>query len=614
MCGITGVLSKTDRSPHAAQVSAMVDRLAHRGPDARGVEDFGALILGHARLKVIDLSEAAAQPMIDDDAHVAIVYNGEVYNFVDLRTQLESVGHTFRSNSDTEVVLRGYLEWGEDVVNRLNGHFAFAIWDGDAQRLVLARDRTGQKPLYLYEDDDRFAFASEIKALLALEGADTSVDLKGSVGDYLAYGYVPTPRTFYAHIQQLEPGSLLVIQPDARAQRRYWTWPTAPPEDVDEADAAAQVRDVVRAAVHRRLVSDVPVGALLSGGIDSSIIVGLMAERGDVRTFSIGFDGDDAYDETDFARIAAHHFGTDHTELRIGDAELREVDAVLDLFDQPFGDSSALPTRIVSRLAREHVTVALGGDGGDEVFAGYDRFRAALLRDQIPDAVGKVLGALATPIPSGGSERSLVARGKRFMQAAGTNLWDAYEQWVRPFSRDQVTALLGDADDSPHYRDAFAECEETNDVVNQLLYANARNYLLDDLLVKADRASMAYGLELRAPFLDPHVIEYASRLPGQLKIRGQTTKAILRDAFADLLPPELRGRPKMGFGVPLAAWFRGPLRTLLDETLRPERAKLYEVLNREAVTTLLDEHETHKADHGQRLYHLLLLERWLHHS
>lgn len=616
MCGLFGALA---REPDAAldRVSAV---LRHRGPDAEGRFVNDDISLLHRRLRVIDLSEAARQPMANVDGTVQVVFNGEIYNHHALRRELESAGHLFRSRSDTEVIVHGYDEWGDGVVARLDGMFAVGIWDARRRRLLLARDRAGKKPLFFSDDESApFRFAS-LAAALHAAGLERAFDIE-SLPYYLAYGYVPPPRTYYRRVRQLSPASLLIKEEGRPVHiAEYWRPQFAPEANEISFDSAtARVRELVTAAVRRRLESDVPLGAFLSGGVDSTIIVGVMARElaEPVRTFSIGFSGDVRYDETKFARLAAQAHGTRHTELVMQPKAFEIVERLVRQHDGPFGDSSAIPTYIVSQLTREHVTVALTGDGGDELFCGYVRFLAAEAAEALPHAVRDGAARLIAHLPSSGRERSLLARGNRFVRASALPLADRMAHWNSFFSdpgaplRPDVRARLGAAVAAPlrWQREVFASLTGETTLA-RVLEHNFRTYLPNDLLVKADRSSMAHALELRSPFLDTALVEYTARLPRKHLRARFKGKRVLKQAFHDLLPEPIARRKKMGFAVPLGTWFRGDLRALIHDYLGAG-ARISQYLDDAAVAELLRAHHEHQADHGQKLWLLLTLEIWL---
>jgi len=602
---------------------AMTDTIRHRGPDHGAVyrSDDGATGLGFRRLSIIDLSATANQPIGNEDGSVQLVFNGEIYNFQDLRKGLVARGHTFRSNSDSEVIVHLYEELGDRAIDRLDGMFALALWDERQRRLVLARDRAGKKPLYTYTDGERVAFASEPKALLGHPDLHIEIDAE-AIPYYFLYGYVPHPQTIYRGVSHVEPGTVVTFGRDGqRTDRRYWqlSFPEVrlKPDATlpSRTEAAGRVRELVTAAVERRLVADVPLGAFLSGGLDSTIIVGVMSQlmTEPVRTFSLGFEGDADFDETAMARATAARFGTRHTEFKVKPSAIDLLDTLVHHHDGPFADSSAIPTYLVSKLTREHVTVALTGDGGDEVFAGYLRFGAALAADRVPRWAGRAGGAFLSLLPTSRNERQLIARARRFARAAGLPRQERLVAWAGVFYHD-LAPLLGvggglPVDPCHHIRDLAGV--DGASPLNQLLAANFHSYLHDDLLVKADRMSMANSLEARAPFLDRDLMDYVAGLPDGDKLDGRTTKAILRQAFADLVPAEVQQGAKKGFGVPLDAWFRGELQDCVRDTLLPPSAKLRAYVDQEYVRMLVSDHLARRANHGHRLWTLLTFERWL---
>jgi len=598
----------------------MARPLRHRGPDGKGtyVDPHGACVLSHTRLGVIDL-ETGDQPMGNEDGSVQVVFTGEIYNFRELRRELEGEGHRFRSRSDTEVIVHGYEEWGEEVVERLDGMFAFGVWDGSRRRLLLARDRAGQKPLFLYRNGMRFAFASEIKALLEVPGVDDRLNRR-AVPLYLAYGYVPAPETFYRKIDKLPPAHTLVLEGDGEERRRrYWSLDFSPGEDRGMEETARRLRSLLKAAVRRRLVADVPLGAFLSGGVDSTIVVGLMSELVDepVRTFSIGFEEAPRYDETRYAQLAAERFGTEHTSFRVGAQSVGLVDRLVEAYDEPFGDSSAIPTHIVSGLTRQHVTVALTGDGGDELFAGYARFQGMRVADALPGFLVGVGRAITAALPHNPDFRSLPRRAQRFFRAASLPEHERMLRWIGFFAdrldelvRPEHRGLLSRDELTRSFREAV-ERGRGSSVLGRALALNFETYLPEDLLVKADRCSMAHGLELRSPFLDTALIEFAASLPDRYRIRGRTYKRVLKAAFRDLLPDEIRTRKKMGFGIPLPGWFRGPWRPLLEDRVLAPEARIWAWLRREPVEEMVRAHMEGRADFGHQLWALLTLEGWL---
>jgi asparagine synthase (glutamine-hydrolysing) len=624
MCGICGELSFAGQGPVSERsLVAMSAAIRHRGPDhtATYLSPDGAAGLGFRRLSIIDLRVEANQPMGNEDQAIQLVFNGEIYNFQELRRGLVARGHTFRSKADSEVIVHLYEELGERAIDELDGMFAIALWDNRAGRLLLARDRAGKKPLFVAQTPERVTFASEIKALAAHPSVALEVD-EQAIPSYFLYGYAPHPQTFYRGITHLEPGTVAVFDRSGRRQeRRYWqlTYPPSggarPPHD--HAQCVSRVRELVTDAVRKRLVSDVPLGAFLSGGLDSTIIVGIMSRlsKEPVRTFSIGFDDDPAFDESAQAKETARRFGATHTEFRVRPSAVDLLDTLIYHHDGPFADSSALPTYLVAKMTREHVTVALTGDGGDEVFAGYLRFAAALAAESTPAWIAAAGGVLDW-LPKPRNERHLLARARRFARFMRLPLQDRLTAWAGVFYDDLDRLLepsfmsrVGRIDRATHLR-TLAGVDGASPL-SRLLAANFHSYLHDDLLVKADRMSMASSLEARSPFLDRALMDYVATLPDQDKLHGRTTKAVLREAFADLVPAAVQASPKRGFGVPLDAWFRGELRGYCHDLLLAPTARLRGHVSQRYVRTLLDEHRAGQANHGHRLWTLITFERWL---
>jgi asparagine synthase (glutamine-hydrolysing) len=619
MCGIFGALFVSSLS--SVNGAGALKSLHHRGPDSQALyEDpkHHDVLLGHTRLSIIDLSPLGAQPMLSADKSIVVVFNGEIYNHHELRVELEALGHVFRSRSDTEVIVEGYRAWGDGIVHRLDGMFAICIYDQRERRALLARDRCGKKPLFYATGPDGLRFASEIKAIEA-SGLRLSIEER-ALPSMLVMGYNPAPTTMYREVKQVPPASMMVMTPSGpKPTRRYWHAPFVEPSVRDDLPTAkATVRRLVEAAVKRRLEADVPLGAFLSGGIDSSIVVGLMAQLSDrpVKTFSIGFSGDPRFDETHFARIAAKTFRTEHTEFVVEPTALDLVESLVHMHDGPFGDSSAIPTSIVSKLTREHVTVALTGDGGDELFCGYTRFLASEVSEYIPHAIRELGMNAAAHLGMGSNMRSLWSRSTRFLRVASRPLAQRMMIWSGYFGHDLHEVLRDDlraslpVEEPYRWNESLINYRLDAGVMSRILHHNFEGYLPYDLLVKADRSSMLHSIELRSPFLDTALIEYAARLPDRYRRRGLRTKWLLKEAFADILPREILNRGKMGFGVPLGTWFRSSLREYIEEHLGSS-ARVFQYLKRSYVERVLQEHFSNRADHGQRLWLLLTLEVWL---
>jgi asparagine synthase (glutamine-hydrolysing) len=612
MCGIFGQVGAPLAPEAIARVLAV---LRHRGPDQQLSRVLSGATLVQAHLKVMDLSPESAQPMTSEDGQTWVIFNGTIYNFRELRHALEKAGHKFISKSDTEVIVHGYEQWGDEVIARLDGMFALALWDQRRQRLLLARDRSGKKPLFYAEQEGTLLFGSSPKSLFAA-GMPLDPSTRG-VATFLAYGFAAPPETFYRGVTQLPPAHYLVREQNTNKLTRYWSFRVLEKATLSsEEEAIDKVRYLLEEAVKRRLVAEVPLGAFLSGGVDSSIIVGLMAKHlPTVKTFSLGFSGDERYNETAFARIAAQKFNTEHHEFIVEPKALSLLDALVWHHDGPFGDSSAIPTYLVSQYTKEHVTVALSGDGGDELFAGYLRFWAAQTAERIPAPLRQLGSKLLPFLPAASSERSLWGKGRRFLEGGSADLPDRLLRWSVLFAQQLRTTLRPELFAELSYEEILAYhrrfFEQRSTSLQQLLRHNFESYLPEDLLVKSDRCSMAHALELRAPFLDTALIEFSATLPDHLKLRGRTTKYLLKKAFADLLPPEITSRGKMGFGVPLAAWFRGELRGFLEEKLCPQEARVNRYLLPGVATRLVREHAAESADHSHRLWALLTLEVWL---
>lgn len=621
MCGICGfVYHDRDHPVDENRLRAMMGQLSQRGPDASGVflgHGKKQVALGHTRLAVIDL-ETGGQPMTTPDGSAVIVYNGEVYNFPELRRELESKGHAFRTRSDTEVVLRLWREYGSAAARKLNGQFAFAVWDAREERLFLARDRLGQKPLFWHADNERFVFASSLGALLKAGGVPLEID-PASLELYLTFGYVPAPRTIFRGAWKQLPGTSQTVRGKDLTRMHYLSPPagaeraTANPKELRE-----ELRELLTDAVRMRLVSDVPLGAFLSGGIDSSVVVALMSEEAaePARTFAIGF-GEALYDELPYASEVAARFGTQHREFLVEPECAEALEQLVGLFGEPFADSSAIPTWYLSRETRAHVKAALSGDGGDELFGGYDRYRAMMLAERFGKRPRFVRSLARSIAGNSGEQRSARHRMKRFLDALDADPVERYLSWISVFdaaSREAVTTedfrqSLGGFRAGDYLRERFLK-HAAGSPPERAMAADLETYLPGDLLVKTDVASMAWGLEVRCPFLDHRLVAFAQRIPVGLKLSALRGKRILRKTFRDLLPAKVRRRKKMGFGVPLGRWFRGKLKGMLNDVLPGGKALSRGILKPEAVRGLISEHQSGSADHSARLYALLFLELW----
>ncbi|HUG20507.1 MAG TPA: asparagine synthase (glutamine-hydrolyzing) [Planctomycetaceae bacterium] len=650
MCGLTGgVWTSRERSLSVRELQNMTQSLRHRGPDSGGLlvssrnnsghwerilletertslpenppSEIGCG-LGHRRLSIIDLS-TGDQPLANEDETIWTVFNGEIYNYQELTADLKQRGHRFRTESDTEVIVHLYEEYGLDFVDHLRGMFAIAVWDERRERLVLTCDRLGQKPLFYRKSTGQLLFASELKALLQVDDAPRELN-REAVDDYLLYQYVPHPDCILEGYNKLPPGHRAVYERDSLTIEPYWTPPYEKPALFfnSEAEWSRELRHRLSESVSLRLRSDVPLGAFLSGGIDSTIIVGLMQELSEnqTKTFSIGFPVEE-FDERTFAREASEHLGTEHHEQVVSPDALSILPKLIWHYDEPFSDSSAIPTMYLSEMTRRHVTVALSGDGGDELFAGYPRYRAVELArrvDKLPGFAKSILGwKLWQKLPSGTSQRSIVRRGKRFLSAISRSKEERYLDWISIFNEDvraelftpDFRASLGTHEAKRFVLEAYRQCP-SRDFLTRTTCVDVATYLPCDILKKVDIASMAYGLECRSPFLDHHVAELAAAMPIELKMDARRQKKILLETFSDFLPERLRNRPKMGFGVPINVWFRNELKPLLYDVLLSDKAQQRGIFRKKNVEQLVEQHLSGRWDHSYRLWNLLCLELW----
>jgi len=620
MCGIAGfVESASTVNPLAPDIGRalarrMCDVIRHRGPDDEGIWVDNGVALGMRRLSIIDLS-TGHQPIHNEDGTVWIVFNGEIYNFRELRADLERAGHTFYTNTDTEAIVHAYEQWGRAAFARLRGMFGLAIWDTRSRTLLLARDRIGIKPLYYAVTDGRLSFGSEMKSLLEAPDVPRELDLD-ALDHYLSFLYTPRDGSIFKAVRKLPPGHLLSWRDGRLSIERYWSIPADETFAGSEQDAIEQLRAVLTDAVRSQLISDVPLGAFLSGGVDSSVVVALMAEISGarVKTFSIGFD-EPAFDELEHARRVAKQFGTDHHEFVVKPDAIGILDRLIAHFDEPFADSSAIPTWYVSEMARRHVTVVLSGDGGDELFGGYDRYvpnpRVVAFDRYSPRALSRVASIAAARLPHG-------TRGKNLLRHLGRDEQGRYLDAIRFFGADEkpellardVRAQLGAVDPETRLARHFERFAHLP-WPSQMMRFDAETYLPEDVLTKVDRTSMAHSIESRVPLLDNHVITFALSLPASLKIRNGRRKHVLKEMASTLLPPDVLDRRKQGFGVPLGTWFRGNLRELFADTLLSERSLQRGYFQASFVRRILDEHLSGKRDHTLRLWQLVVFERWL---
>jgi asparagine synthase (glutamine-hydrolysing) len=619
MCGIAGFVESpfaaAPRSPGeaCALVHRMCDVIRHRGPDDEGVWVSDGVALGMRRLSIIDLS-TGHQPIHNEDRSVWIVFNGEIYNFRELRRELEGLGHRFYTSTDTEAIVHAYEQWGAAAIRRLRGMFGLAIWDMRSRTLLVARDRVGIKPMYYADINGRLYFGSEMKSLLEAPDLPRDLDLD-ALDHFLSFLYTPRDGSIFKGVRKLPPGHLLTWKDGAFTIEQYWQLPATEPFRGSEEDAVRELRHVLAGAVRSHMISDVPLGAFLSGGIDSSLVVGMMAECSStpVNTFSIGFD-EPAYDELEPARRVAEHFGTQHHELIVRPDAIGMLDELVTHFDEPFADASAVPTWYVSQMARRHVTVVLSGDGGDELFGGYDRYlphpRVVAFDRYSPQSLRGVAAMAARRMPDG-------ARGKNFLRHVGRDNRGRYLDAIRFFGADDRAALMTpemrrrldgpDAEDrlGRHF-DRYAGLPWPS----QMMRFDTETYLPEDVLTKVDRMSMAHSIESRVPLLDNEVISFASTLPAAMKIRNGRRKHILKEVAASLLPREILERRKQGFGVPLDVWFRGNLRELFADTLLSPASLQRGYFQPAFVKRIVNEHLAGTRDHALRLWQLVVFDRW----
>jgi asparagine synthase (glutamine-hydrolysing) len=619
MCGIAGfVESSSVRSPLGVDdrrllAQAMCDAIRHRGPDDEGIWSEDGVAIGMRRLSIIDLA-TGHQPIHNEDRTVWLVFNGEIYNFRELRRELEATGHRYYTSTDTESIVHAYEQWGTGAFGRLRGMFGLALWDARSRTLLLARDRVGIKPVHYAVAGGRLYFGSEIKSILCAPDLPRELE-PDALDHYLSFLYTPGDQSIFRGVRKLPPGHFLSWHEDRESIERYWQFPAGESFTGSEADAVVGLREALTGAVRSHLVSDVPLGAFLSGGVDSSLVVGLMAETSDkrVKTFSIGFD-EPEFDELDHARRVAAHFGTSHHELVVKPDGVAILDDLIAHFDEPFGDASAIPTWYVSQMARRHVTVVLSGDGGDELFGGYDRYiphpRVRAFDRYGSPGLRRIAGAAAGRLPHG-------ARGKNFLRHVARDEQGRYLDAVRLFGADEKPALL-----TADFRRALSGPDPESRLArhferyaglpwpSQMMRFDAETYLPEDVLTKVDRMSMAHSIESRVPLLDNGVLDLAATLPASLKIKDGRRKHILKEVAATLLPRDVVDRRKQGFGVPLGVWFRGRLRELFADTLLSPTSLQRGYFQPRFVRSILDEHLSGQRDHTLRLWQLVVFEHW----
>jgi asparagine synthase (glutamine-hydrolysing) len=610
-------------SPDAeAILHSMCERIVHRGPNSEGVWADDTAALGMRRLSIIDL-QTGDQPVFSCDRSVIVMMNGELYNYREVRADLEEKGHKFTTRSDTEILPHLYEEYGEGLVDHLNGMYAFSLWDIRSKKLIIARDRFGEKPLYYGVFDGKLIWASEPKSILAHPSVNAELDLD-ALRHYVSFDYVPAPISIYKGISKLPPAHILTVESGEVKVRRYWdlSWNANAEASPSIRDSANELRDLLSDAVRMRLVSDVPLGILLSGGIDSSTVAAFAVKHASekVKTFSIGFE-EDSFDESKYARAVAKHLGTEHYEDILSAEKAGDlISDIAEWLDEPLADGSLIPTFLLSSFVRKHVTVALGGDGGDELFAGYPMYYAHRLAEQylaVPSFIRRgLIEPVVNALPVSTKNLSFDYKAKRFVRATRYEETARHHSWFGSFAADQHEQLFSkdvlaqtDADIYRRVRETVERSDAKN-VIERMQYADINFYLAEDILTKVDRAAMAVSLETRAPFLDPRIGQFAASIPVEYKLKGKSGKFILKEAMKELLPHEILHRPKKGFGIPIAEWLKGRLNPLMHEMLGESRLANQSLFSPGYVAKLIREHETGAASHHKELWNLLVFQLW----
>ncbi len=628
MCGIAGFSHFNNQIGDLQTLKDMGQSIFHRGPDAGSEYIDEHIGLSHRRLAIIDLSDAGIQPMHSYDERYVIAFNGEIYNFLELRAELTAKGYPFKSHTDTEVILALYQYEGVELLQKINGMFAFALWDKEQQSLFIARDRIGKKPLYYCQHENEIAFASELKALLTIKEIPTEIRLD-AVYDFFAYQYIPDPKTIYQNIFKLEPGHYLTVDKDGINKQQYWDISFAHITDESESVLKEKVQKLARECTEQRMISDVALGAFLSGGVDSSGVVALMAKIAEknndkaITTCSIGFD-DEKFDETEFAKIVADKYQTNHHELTVHQDVAQSLEHIVSFFDEPFADPSLVPTYFVSQLAREKVTVAIAGDGGDEVFAGYEKYAADHTENKLRNKIPKWLRTGIFPSLSKASAQvniNLFQRASSLLNSLSvepamgfyiSNSFIKDADW-QALVTDDTKVKLANYHPSEQTIARYNQCDGS-DHLSRILYTDMKTYLPGDILVKVDRMSMANSLEVRAPILDHKLMEFACTIPSELKFNTKDCKVekkyLLKEAFKDYLPDDILYRKKMGFSVPLASWLRNELKSITEERLLNRRDGLCQFFKKEQIAKLWHEHKSEKKDNATVLWSMLMFQMW----
>lgn len=634
MCGIAGWINLDTTKPNTnaeAVLHSMCERIVHRGPNSEGLWLDDTVALGMRRLSIIDLV-TGDQPVFNCDRSVIVMMNGELYNYREVRAELEKKGHKFTTKSDTEILPHLYEEYGDDLLEHVNGMYAFSLWDSRAKKLIIARDRFGEKPLYYGVFDGKLIWASEPKAILAHPAVTPELDLN-ALRHYVSFDYVPAPMSIYKGIHKLPAAHVLTVENGEIKARRYWdvkwsepgaiaTGPNGTSPAKSLTGKAEELRDLLSDAVRMRLVSDVPLGILLSGGIDSSTVAALAVQHATerVKTFSIGFE-EDSFDESKYARRVARHLNTEHYEDKLSATTAGDLISEIGTWlDEPMSDGSLIPTFLLARFVRKHVTVALGGDGGDELFAGYPMYYAHTVAAKylaIPAILRRgLIEPVVNALPVSTKNMSFDYKAKRFIRASHYDDVTRHHSWFGSFSIDQHNELFSkdvlaqtEADIYRGVRDLVGRSDAKN-VIERMQYADINYYLAEDILTKVDRAAMSVSLETRAPFLDPRVGQFAASIPVEYKRKGKSGKVILKEAMKDLLPHDILHRPKKGFGIPIAEWLKGRLNPLMHETLDQKRLRAQGLFDPDYVGRLISEHESGKASHHKELWTLLVFQLW----
>lgn len=618
MCGICGFVSNT--AIDEALLRRMNNTMVHRGPDDEGYYVNSNVGLAMRRLSIIDLS-TGHQPIANEDETIWIVFNGEIYNFHDVRDDLVQRGHQFRTNTDTEAIVHAYEEYGDDCVSHLNGMFGFAIWDTRRQRLFIARDRLGVKPLYYAHIGNQLVFGSELKAVVENPVVPREVDYV-ALDHFLTLEYIPSPHSIFRNVRKLRPGHILIFEEGRVQTKQYWNVPFEPRRNVNMRECVEELSELLRDAIRIRMIADVPLGAFLSGGIDSSTVVSFMSELSNipVQTFSIGF-GDPTYNELPYARMVAQHYGTDHYEEYLEPDVSSLALQLISHLDEPLGDFSILPTYLVSKVARQKVTVALSGDGGDEVFGGYDTYvaqRMSRYYDWVPAPLrAKMLPALMEMVPPQSAKKGLVNKAKRFVEGGRLPTSLQHTRWMMFLQEVDKAALYNPGfhaainGDNPiaTMENYFTEVSHVDRLAQQQ-YVDIKTYLPDDIMAKVDRMSMAVSLESREPLLDYRIVEFAMNLPPEMRINGNTTKAILRQVMASRLPDAVLNKPKEGFSTPIKNWLKGPLKPMMLDLLDPASVKQRGYFEPATVARWVDDHLNDHVNHSHRLWSLMVFEQW----